>query len=355
MKQILILFGGESSEHDVSCVSARYVCENLPKNSYEITAIGITKTGEWRLYDGDYLKMQNDEWYSEDLPKAIISPDKSDGGIIIFKKDGIEKKHIDVCFPVLHGKNGEDGTVQGLLELSGIAYVGCGVLSSACTMDKAFTNSIADINNIPQAKWLSTERFDFKNDCKEFLEKAERYLGFPIFVKPANAGSSVGITKAKNKEALKKSIDYAFEFDNKVVLEQEIKGKEVECAVLGNENPVASCPGEIKSANEFYDYESKYLISSSLLIPAELDNETSEKVRKEAIRAFKALSCRGLSRCDFFITKDNDILLNEINTIPGFTTISMYPKLFEASGIPYPKLLDKLLKLALEIKNKEIK
>lgn len=355
MKQILILFGGESSEHDVSCVSAMYVCKNLPKTSYEITTIGITKDGKWRLYDGDFAKMQGDGWYSDDLPEAIISPDKADHGIIIFKKNGTEKKRIDVCFPVLHGKNGEDGTVQGLLELSGINYVGCGVLSSACTMDKAFTNAIADVNNIPQAKWLSTEKFVFSKNCDSFLKKAETYLGFPIFVKPANAGSSVGISKVKNIAELKKGIEYAFQFDKKVVLEQEIVGKEVECAILGNENPVASCPGEIKSANEFYDYEAKYLIDSKLSIPAELDDETSEKVRTSAIKAFKALSCRGLSRCDFFITKDNRVLLNEINTIPGFTAISMYPKLFEASGVPYQKLLDNLIRLSDENKNKDIK
>lgn len=355
MKQILILFGGESSEHDVSCISARYICENLPKDKYEITTIGITKNGEWYLYDGDYSKMQNDGWHSDTLPKAIISPDKNDHGIIIFKKDSIEKKYIDVCFPVLHGKNGEDGTVQGLLELSGIAYVGCGVLSSACTMDKAFTNAIADIHKIPQAKWLSIEKSAFSKECKDFLKKAEKYLTFPIFVKPANAGSSVGISKVKNKDELQKGIEYAFQFDNKVVLEQEILGKEVECAVLGNEDPIASCPGEIKSANEFYDYEAKYLIDSNLIIPAELDEETSKKVQKAAIHAFKSLSCRGLSRCDFFITKNNEILLNEINTIPGFTTISMYPKLFESSGLPYSKLLENLINLAMENKNKDTK
>lgn len=350
MKRVLVLFGGVSSEHEVSCMSASSVINNIPHDKYEVVAIGITKSGEWLLFDGDISLLPDDKWLtSEKCKKAVISPDRSDHGIIVFDNDKINKIHIDACFPVLHGKNGEDGTMQGLLEIAGIPYVGCNVLSCAVCMDKEFTNTLADAADIKQAKWCSITSHEYKKSQAAFLNKAADYLGFPIFVKPANAGSSVGISKAKNENELRDAIDKAFLFDKKVVLEEFIDGFEVECAVIGNTEAMASAIGQIVSCNEFYDYDAKYLTDSTLLIPADLPIDKQNEVRAAAVKAYTALNCTGLSRIDFFVErKSGEVVFNEINTIPGFTSISMYPKLMEQSGVPYPKLLDKLFKLAIE-------
>ena len=269
------------------------------------------------------------------------------GGMDV-RSGGIIK--IDAVFPVLHGKNGEDGTMQGLLEISGLPYVGCDTASSAVCMDKAFTNAMLDFNGIPQAKWTAFNKYSYAANKAEILKDAAEKLGFPIFVKPANAGSSVGISKANSAEELERACEIAFEHDSKLVLEEGIVGKEVECAVLGNEKPIASIAGEIVPCNDFYDYDAKYLANSSELhIPARLSEEKINEVRKAAVEAYMALGCSGFSRVDFFVRDcDGKILLNEINTIPGFTSISMYPKLFAASGIPYPELLDKLICYAME-------
>ncbi|MEG2719917.1 MAG: D-alanine--D-alanine ligase family protein [Oscillospiraceae bacterium] len=350
MKKVLVIFGGVSSEHDVSTVSASNVIDNIPCKSYEVYSIGITKDGEWYLYEGKSSLLPNDKWVeSGKCTKAIISPDRADGGILVFRKSGIEKIKIDAVFPVLHGKNGEDGAIQGFLELAGIPFVGCDMLSSACSMDKAITNTLADDAKISQAKWRAIDEYNYKKSQKEFVDEAIEYLGFPIFVKPANAGSSVGITKAKDKKELINGIDVAFSCDRKIVLEEFIDGVEVECAVIGNNEPMASVVGEIIPENDFYDYESKYESSiSKLYIPARLSLEKQNEVRTAAVAAFTALSCSGLSRVDFFVRKsDGEVIFNEINTIPGFTEISMYPKLMEQSGVPYPKLLDRLFKLAI--------
>jgi D-alanine-D-alanine ligase len=352
MKTALIIFGSASSEHDVSCVSACSVIKNIPSEKYNTVTLGITKDGKWYLFEGDVDLLPEDKWVtSGKITPAVLSPDPNDHGIIVFGDDGVRKIHIDVVFPVLHGKNGEDGTIQGLLELAGIPYVGCGVLSSAVCMDKAFANAMADFANIRQAKWLSIKKSEYPVIKESFLDKCISYLGLPIFVKPANAGSSVGISKAKDRASLAEAIEFAFVHDSKIVLEEAIVGSEVECAVLGNDNPVASCVGEIAPCNEFYDYEAKYQADSGLFIPARLDEKTAEKVRFHALEVYKALDCRGLSRCDFFVrSSDGEVYFNEVNTIPGFTSISMYPKLFEAVGISYGDLLDRLLTYAEEKK-----
>lgn len=352
MKKVLVLFGGVSSEHDISLISASSVIKNIPSDKYDIIKIGITKSGEWFLYNGSEDNLPGEKWLSDknNLISAVISPDRKDHGIIIKKDSGFEVQHIDIVFPVLHGKNGEDGTIQGMLQLSGIPFVGCDMVSSACCMDKAVTNSLADANGIPQAKWLAVKINEYKKQPSAFLDKAGNYLSFPIFVKPANAGSSVGISKACSKDELSIAIDKAFKEDPKVVLEECIIGAEVECAVLGNDNPIASIPGQIVASSDFYDFDAKYVSGTSELhIPALIDDKKIAEVRAAAVNAYKALGCSGLSRVDFFVRKsDGKVMLNEPNTIPGFTSISMYPKMFAASGIEYSKLLDDLLTLAEE-------
>lgn len=351
MKKALIIFGGASSEHFVSCVSASYVISNIPTDKYDVITVGITRDGEWYLYEGDVSLLPEDKWLtSGKCTKAVLSPDRKDKSLIVFRDDKVEKIKIDVAFPVLHGKNGEDGTIQGLFELSGIPYVGSDCCSSACCMDKAITNTLADSAGICQAKWLSCIKEEYNDIKDEFLKKAEDYLGYPIFVKPANAGSSVGVSKAVDRASLEKAMETAFNEDRKVVLEEFIDGYEVECAVLGNADAQAMTVGQIKPANEFYDYEAKYENDNSeLYIPAHIPEETIEEVRRTAVRVYKELGCSGLSRVDFFVTKkDGRVVFNEINTIPGFTPISMYAKLCEYSGISYSQLVDRLLMLAQE-------
>lgn len=351
MKKALIIFGGASSEHFVSCVSAAYVISNIPTDKYDVVTVGITRDGEWYLYEGDVSLLPEDKWLeSGKITKAVLSPDRRDKSLIVFREGKAEKIKIDVAFPVLHGKNGEDGTIQGLFELSGIPYVGSDCCSSACCMDKAITNTLADSAEIAQAKWLSCIKEEYQSIKDGFLKKAEEYLGYPIFVKPANAGSSVGVSKAVDRASLEKAMETAFNEDRKVVLEEFIDGYEVECAVLGNADAQAMTVGQIKPANEFYDYEAKYENDNSeLYIPAHIPEETIEEVRRTAVRVYKELGCSGLSRVDFFVTKkDGRVVFNEINTIPGFTPISMYAKLCEYSGISYSQLVDRLLMLAQE-------
>lgn len=352
MKNALVLFGGVSSEHDVSTVSASYVLDNIPTEKYNVIKIGITKDGRWFKYDGEISNLPEDKWVkdTDNLTKAVISPDRNDHGIIVFGKDKVETIRIDVCFPVLHGKNGEDGTIQGFLQVAGIPFVGCDMISSACCMDKVMTNTLADAAGIAQAKWIGLNEYNYRKNPQMYIDKAADYLGFPIFVKPANAGSSVGVSKAKDKDALAEAIDIAFKEDNKLVLEEGITGMEVECAVLGNEEPIASICGEIEPANDFYDYEAKYVNPASLLhIPARLDDAKMNEVREAAKNAYIALGCTGLARVDFFVREsDGKVMLNEPNTIPGFTSISMYPKMFAASGVPYSELIDRLFTYALE-------
>ncbi len=343
-----VLFGGASSEHDISCISAKSILENIDKEKYNIVKLGITRQGEWFLFDDDVNMLPNDEWLkSKSLKKAYITPDSKIHGIVTENGEQIK---LDIVFPVLHGKNGEDGTVQGLLQLAQIPFVGCDATSSGSCMDKAVTNAVADAFGIEQAKWCAFTEYEYVKDSRKCLDLAINKLGFPIFVKPANAGSSVGITKAHNDEELIVGIEKAFKEGKKVVLEEFIEGQEVEVAVLGNEEPIAAEVGQIVAAAEFYDFDAKYNNpASELHIPALLNEEKRNEVRQTALKAYKALSCEGMSRCDFFVTKgDQRVLLNEINTIPGQTSISMYPKLFEAVGVGYTELIDRLIDLAIK-------
>ncbi len=347
-RTIAILFGGASSEHDISTVSAKGIVSNISKDKYNLLLLGITKGGEWYLFDGDASLLPEDRWLSSGrLKRAFIAPDTSIHGIVT--EDG-EIIRLDAVFPVLHGKNGEDGTVQGLLQLAAIPFVGCDSTTSGVCMDKSITNAVLDAVGINQAKWCSFSRYDYSCNADRYIEEAEKKLGYPIFVKPANAGSSVGISKASNRAELAAGIEIAFSEDKKCVLEEFIDGSEVECAVLGNSEPVTAEVGEILAAAEFYDFDAKYNNpDSKTLIPARLSPEKREEIKALALRAYKALGCEGLSRVDFFVRKDNgEVLLNEINTIPGQTPISMYPKLFEAAGVPYHELIDRLIELALE-------
>ena len=349
-KKVLVLFGGVSSEHEVSLSSACSVIKNIPADKYEVIPMGITKDGRFYLYKGSPDMLPDENWLRDEknLIPAVISCDRSHHGIIRLTDGEIEK--IDAVFPVLHGKNGEDGTMQGLLEIAGLPYVGCDTASSAVCMDKAVTNAMMDLSGVAQTKWVSFDKNAYSADKEALLKNAAEKLGFPIFVKPANAGSSVGISKAKSLAELEEACEKAFEHDKKLVLEEGIVGMEVECAVLGNDEPIASVVGEVVPCNEFYDYEAKYLANESeLIIPAGLPEEVLNSIRETAIRVYKILGCSGLARVDFFVrSSDGAIMLNEPNTIPGFTSISMYPKLFAASGIPYSELLDRLIELAIQ-------
>ena len=350
MKNVLVVFGGCSSEHDVSVVSAASVLSNLSTEKYNIFMMGISKEGNWYLYEGDKELLPEDKWLeSGKITPAMVSPDRSIHGITVFRQNGYENIYIDVAFPVLHGRNGEDGTIQGLFQLAGIPFVGCDMASSAVSMDKIFTNTVADKNGIEQAKWDSITKYDIENGIKTLDSIAEK-LGYPIFVKPANAGSSVGISKAHNKDELYAAVDLALTHDTRILFEEFIDGYEVECAVLGNDDLITGVVGQITPANEFYDYDAKYANAASMLnIPALISESDRNKVAEQAKKTFKALGCSGFSRVDFFITKsDNRILFNEINTIPGFTSISMYPKMLDAAGIDYQSLCDRLLVLAEE-------
>lgn len=347
-KTILVLFGGVSTEHDVSLVSAGSVIDNLSEEKYDVKMLGITKTGECFLYTGKAADLPESGWLKDKskLHRAVISCDRSHHGAIDLETGEIIR--VDCVFPVLHGMNGEDGTMQGLLEISGIPFVGCDTASSAVCMDKALTNAICDFYGIPQAKWSDVRKYDFEKYGRDILpEKAEK-LGYPIFVKPCKAGSSVGISKANNFDELVKACETAFKVDTKLVLEENIVGQEIECAVMGNEEPVASLPGEIVPCNDFYDYDAKYVANKSELhIPARLSEETLQAVREAAKKVYSSLGCTGFSRVDFFVRKsDGKVMLNEVNTIPGFTSISMYPKMFEKSGVPYSELLDRLIEYA---------
>lgn len=349
-QRVAILFGGVSSEHAVSLLSAKSVIENIPRDKYEIIMIGIKKTGEWLLYRGDVEKLPDGKWEDDpdNLP-AIISPDAKTHGIVVRRGASCEVISVDAVFPVMHGANGEDGSMQGLLTLAQIPFVGCGVTASAVCMDKSLTKAILDAYGVAQAKWDSVSIDDMEKDGAAIIEGLEQKLGYPIFVKPANAGSSVGITKAKDRQELYKAIDTAAKHDKKIVFEEAVLGREVECAVLGGAEPVASCCGEIVAGSGFYDYDTKYLTNEAkLIIPAQLPDDVTQTIRATAQRVFKLLGCRGLTRMDFFVrASDGAVLLNEPNTIPGFTAISMYPKLFAASGIPYGELLDTLIKLSM--------
>ena len=353
---VVVLFGGMSSEHEVSRVSAGTVVTNMDRSKYEVMTIGITKAGRWLYTEATTAQMADGSWeeLAGNMP-CVLSPDRADHGLILFTPAGqVEKIHVDVVVPVLHGLWGEDGTVQGLLELAGIPYVGCGVLASAVCMDKAVANALFDANAIPHTKWAAASRWEIESDPEGVCDGVIAKLGWPIFVKPANAGSSVGISKASDRAQLKDAIQLALRNDRKIVFEAFVDGQEVECAVIGSDPAVSTRPGEILAGAEFYTYDDKYKNGvSQTVIPAHLPEEKLDEVKTYAAMAYTALNCEGLARCDFFVEKGTGrVLINEINTLPGFTSISMYPKLMEHEGIPVPALIDQLIALALERKDR---
>ena len=348
---VCVLFGGISPEHAVSLRSAESVLNNMNSEKYNVFPVGITREGKWLLFGGkDYALLPDGVWQShaENKP-ATISPIRGQG-LLIFEEDRVTTQEIDVVFPVLHGENGEDGAMQGLLQMAGIPYVGPHVASSAVAMDKTLTKLVVDNAGVTQAAWRLVRSSEMKNRMEPILNDLESRFAYPMFVKPAGTGSSVGVSKAIDRATLEAALLSAGAFDEKVLVEEFIRGREVEVAVLGNDNPVASICGEIDSGADFYDYDSKYITdTSTAYIPARIPEDVAEQVREAAVKVYSVVGCQGLSRVDFFVTfDDNRVVFNEINTLPGFTSISMYPKLFAASGIPYGDLIDQLLQLALE-------
>ena len=348
---VCVLFGGMSPEHEVSLRSAESVLNHMSKEKYTIFPVGITKEGEWILYGGeDYAALPDGSWMEHPgNRRATISPIRGQG-LLIFTGDCVEQKMIDVVFPVLHGENGEDGAMQGLLQLAGIAYVGPHVAESAVSMDKTLTKLVADNAGVSQAAWQLVRNEELGNRMDSILDSLEAKFSYPVFVKPAGTGSSVGVSKASDRNQLEEALRQAGHYDSKILVEEFIHGREIEVAVMGNDSPVASVCGEIDSGAEFYDYETKYVTDTSVAyIPARIPEDVAENVRDQAVKIYSAIGCKGLSRVDFFVTyADNRVVFNEINTIPGFTSISMYPKLFAASGIAYEQLIDELLQLAME-------
>lgn len=348
MKKIIaVLFGGQSSEHEVSCMSAANIISNINKEYYEMILIGITKEGKW-LKVNSLEEIQNGTWKNSNI-EAVLSPNAKDKAVLLIEKDKVRKQKVDVVFPALHGLYGEDGTIQGILELAQIPYVGCGVLASSIAMDKLYTKIVVNTLGIRQAEYVAVRKREL-SDMKSVIDKVENTLKYPVFVKPSNAGSSCGVSKAQNGEELEKALNKAAEYDRKILVEETIIGRELECAVLGGRDGEASGVGEILAAADFYDYDAKYnnQESKTVLSPV-LPEGKEEEIRKAAVEIFKALDGYGLSRVDFFLEESTkEVIFNEMNTLPGFTGISMYPKLWEAKGIGKEELINKLIETALE-------
>ncbi len=354
--RVAILFGGRSAEHEISLQSAKNIVEAIDKTKYELVLIGIDKDGRWYLDEDARLLSGAGKGALQirrgDHPLALI-PGQSKEPLTGFSQRRAMGP-VDVVFPILHGPFGEDGTVQGFLKLANLPFVGAGVLGSALGMDKDAMKRLLREAGIPTAKFLVFERSSLG---QADYAAVKRKLGLPCFVKPANLGSSVGISKVKNKQEWERALKQAFRYDSKILVEEYIRGREIECSVLGNEHPKASLPGEIVSRHEFYSYDAKYLDDegATLQVPAKLPARVVKKVQSLAIQTFKVLCCEGMARVDFFLRDDQEPIVNEINTIPGFTKISMYPKLWEVSGLPYTQLIDKLIQLALERFQRESK
>ncbi|GAC1416937.1 MAG: D-alanine--D-alanine ligase family protein [Actinomycetota bacterium] len=344
---IAVLYGGRSAEHEVSVVSARCVLEAIDRDKYTVVPIAIGKSGRWMLPTQSPAELTAPKGSlpsaGEDGTSVSMQPREDSGG-------AFSLSDVDVVFPVLHGPNGEDGTIQGLLETAGVPYVGAGVLASALGMDKEMQKRLFEARGLHVGPWLHLHRSEWIRNAQGCADLIVSEVGLPCFTKPARMGSSIGVSKCESVEALRQGIEAAFQHDSKVLIEKAIVGRELECAVLGNADPEASVVGEVLSAHEFYDYEAKYLEAARrTVIPASLPDGVSDRVRRYALEAFSAIECVGMARVDFFYeTETRDVLINEINTIPGFTPISMYPQLWEASGVPYAKLIDRLIELALE-------
>ena len=366
-----VLFGGRSGEHEVSLASAQSVMANIDRARYTVIPIGITKQGEW-LVGGDPMAALTAGDPHADLPNlegtagggaAALLADPSRPGLWhIPRSEGVPTEdrqralsavrlaELDVMIPVLHGTFGEDGTVQGLLELAGVPYVGCGVMASAAAMDKAIAKDVLLAHDLPVLPYVVVKRKAWRSDPQAAIAEIEQKLPYPVFVKPANMGSSVGVSKVHDRGELAPAMDLAARYDRKLVVEEGIEGREIEVSVLGNDDPIASIPGEVVPGNEFYDYRAKYVDDTSdLLIPAPLDEQMTARVREMALAAYIALDCAGMARADFLLDKQSgELWVNELNTIPGFTQISMYPKLWEATGLSYGELIDRLIELAIE-------
>jgi D-alanine-D-alanine ligase len=348
-----LIFGGRSGEHEVSLMSAQGVIGAIDKDKYEVVPIGITKEGRW-LASGDPLKALSSGAMAESNP-ALLLAEPSQRGLMRLEEQeqaltAVQVSQLDVVFPILHGPYGEDGTVQGLLELANLPYVGAGVTASAVGMDKALFKDIMHAHGLPVVPCIVIKRKAWELHPKETVAHIESEIGYDCFVKPANLGSSVGISKAHNGAELHKALDEAASYDRKLLVEVAIDAREIEVSVLGNDEPIASVPGEIVPCNEFYDYAAKYLDEASeLLIPAPIPSETAELARRLAIEAYLAIDCAGMARADFLLDRTTgELYVNEVNTLPGFTPISMYPKLWEASGLSYTDLIDRLIQWALE-------
>lgn len=344
-----VIFGGTAREHSLSLASAAEVIRNIPEDKYEIICIGITRKGRWLYFPGDVEDIPSGKWELDpDCTSAIISPDPIHRGILTFENGEMSVKRIDVVFPVLMGKNGANGAIQGLLDLSGIPYVGCGVLAAAACMDKSHTHMIMDDYDIKTAEWrLLTQRDlnSIDDKCREFAEQ----LGYPLIVKPANSGSSVGTTIAYSEEELITGVKIAFSNDKKVVVEKYVRGRKLETAVFGYDTPFSSYIGEILSVDKVYDpTEVNKSSGDDLVIPADLPNDMQNAIREISVKAFKAMGCKGMARIDFFLTENGDLLLNKIGTTPGMRKNSVYPKLMEHLGMTQEYLIDKLLEQAIE-------
>lgn len=360
-KRIVVLFGGRSAEHEISVISARSVMDALDPERYEVVPIGVTKQGHWQLIPGGPPALAPGS--VEALPEVTdrsgpeVALDQEPGSQTLVAEDG-SRTPIDVVFPVMHGPHGEDGSIQGFLEMAGVPYVGAGVLASAVGMDKAVQKVLFRAAGIPVIEHEVVHEREWEED-PEAVEARAAHLGYPLFAKPSTLGSSVGVTKVHETGGLRGALEEAFRYGRKALLERSVEGgREIEVAVLGNDEPVASVAGEIvPRGHEFYSYEAKYLDEegAELIIPAPIPAETLEEAQRLAVAGFLALDCAGLARVDFFLRQTGGLLVNEINTIPGFTQISMYPKLWEASGLSYPELIDRLVELALERHERERK
>ncbi len=347
--RVAVVFGGRSGEHEVSVVSAKNIIEAMDKNKYEIIPIGITKDGKWLTGEKAIEQFQNNDYSG--LEEVTLNTKSGSKELINLKSDGTyEKLEVDIFFPALHGPFGEDGTIQGLFEMANVPYTGCGVLASSVGMDKLTTKALLDEAGIPVIPYLGFNKHAWDQNADEVVHRVLTELELPVFIKPSNMGSSVGVSKVKKKDELKKAIEFALEFDHRILVEKALNIRELECSILGNDEPKASRVGEVIVGGEFYDYKDKYVDGKSTTkVPADINPQLEKTIQAQCIKAYKLIDGAGLSRCDTFLDKaTGEIYINEINTFPGFTSISMYPKMFEASGIKYADLIDEIIKFGFE-------
>jgi D-alanine-D-alanine ligase len=347
-----VIFGGRSGEHEVSLRSAESIIKAMDRSRYEIVPIGITREGRWLVSGNATAMLPEAVMTSQNHQDVAIIGDPTRQGLTRLDEGqrALSSEPLDVVFPVLHGPYGEDGTIQGLLEMAGVPYVGCGVLASANGMDKITMKQLFQRDGLTVAEYEWFLRSSWEYDCEALIDQVAQSLGFPVFVKPANLGSSVGISKADDKQQLREAVNDAARYDRRIIVERAVNGREIEVSILGNEHPAASLPGEIIAGHAFYDYEDKYIDNASRTdVPAKLPDDVIEQIQRDGIRAFQAIDGSGLARVDFFVEHQTSrVIINEINTMPGFTSISMYAKLWEASGIAYSELIDRLIDLAIE-------